>query len=143
VIGGPGEVGICVGGEGHDAEAEALEQRDETENLLGLAAVAEQNCKIALGAQTEVTVERLGGIEKTGGDARAVEGGGDLLGDVGGFSDSAKNEFSAGRDGGFHGPGRRDKTPVQASRGGSESVTLDAEATARTGEGGFRSDGHL
>ena len=60
VIGGTREVGIRVGGEGHDEEAEALEQRDETENLFGLTAVAEQNCKIALGAQTEVTVERLG-----------------------------------------------------------------------------------
>jgi hypothetical protein len=28
-------------------------------------------------------------------------------------------------------------------RGGGERIALDAEATARTGEGGFRSDGHL
>jgi hypothetical protein len=143
LIGGEGEVGVGVRGESDDTEAEAFEQRHEAEDLVGLTAVAQQNGEIAFGAQAEIPVEGLRGIEETGGDAGAIEGGCDFLGDVGGLADTAENELSACDDGRLNGAGGGYEILVKAPGGRGEGVTFYTETAARTGEGGFRGDGHL
>jgi hypothetical protein len=64
-------------------QAEALQERDKPQDLVRLAAVAEQDGEVALIAEAEVAVEGLRRVEEAGGDARAVEGRRDLPGDVG------------------------------------------------------------
>jgi len=56
-----------------------LQHGQQPQHLGALAAVAEQDGEIARRAQAEVAVQCLGGVEKTGDDARAVEGAGQFL----------------------------------------------------------------
>ena len=88
-------------------------------------------------------MERLRGVEETGGNSSAIEGGGDFLGDVGRLAHAAENQLSAPRRDRFDGPGCFDEFCSQAFRGRGQRGGLDAEAGARAGEGVFRVQGHL
>ena len=112
VVRGAGEVGIALGGERDDAQAETFQERHEPQDFFGLAAVAKENRKIALGAEPEITVERLRGVDKTRGDAGAVEGRSDFLSDVSGFADAAEDQFATGGDRGLDGTSGGDKFSV-------------------------------
>ena len=78
----------------------------EVEDFIGLAAVTEGEDHITRGDQAEIAMEGVLGVENHGGGAGAVQGGGDFVGDVAGFANTADDDFPAGADGGaeeFHG----------------------------------------
>src|SRR3954463_15795180 len=67
------EVGGWIARKGHDAHPKAFQDRHESENLLGLTAVAQEKRQIDFIDQAEIAVQRLRRIEETGGHAGAVE----------------------------------------------------------------------
>src|ERR1017187_1136985 len=139
-VGAAGEVRLWVSGERDDLQAEALEHGQEPEDLVRLAAVAHEDRQVALVAEPEVPVKGLRGVEKAGGDAGAVEGRGDLSGDMGGFPDAAEDQLAARGDGRLHGARRVDEFRAQAPGGLLQGVALDADALPGARKRGFRCD---
>ena len=88
-------------------------------------------------------MERLRGVEETGGNPSAIEGGGDFLGDVGRLAHAAEDQLSARRRDRFDRPGCFDEFYSEAFRCRGQRGGLDAEASARAGECVFRVQGHL
>ena len=75
-------------------------------------------------------MEGLRGVEKTRRDARAVEGAGEFLGDVGRFAHAAENQFVPRRHGGFHRADGGDELLPEGVRRRGEGLGLKADAGA-------------
>ena len=79
----------------------------------------------------------LGRIEKAGGDANAVEGPRELLGDVGILAHAAEDQFFFFRQGHFNEAHDLDEFSVEGLGRGGDGFAFNGEATAGLGEDGF------
>jgi hypothetical protein len=75
-----GQGRVQIADEADQGVALALEEGEQAENLLGLAAGGERNDHIAGHEHAQVAVDGFGGVQKEGGRACGAERGGDLLG---------------------------------------------------------------
>ena len=122
-----------MGGECHDFQAEPAQKGQKTQDFLGLAAVAQQDREVSLLAQAQVAVEGLGRVEKARGNSGAIEGGRDLLGDMGGFSYAAEDKLGSPLDGGPDGLGCGHKVRPERPRCGCKCLSLNFYAPAGSG----------
>lgn len=90
--------GIGERSHGDHTDAQALEVRDDANQVLSFAAIADENGEIPLAAKAEIAMQGLIGVEKGGWHAGAVEGAGKFLADGHIFTDAGENEFVAGGD---------------------------------------------
>ena len=133
---------LGVAGEGDGGEPEPFETGKEAEEVLGLAAVADEQAEIALAAEPEVAVQGLVGIEEGGGNGGGIEGPGQLEADGDVFADAGEDEFLAGVAGGLEKADRLDEALVEPLLVEREGVLLDAQAFAGGGEDGVVGEGH-
>src|SRR5687768_15040920 len=90
----PREVRLRVARERHDPNSESFQHRDESQDFFGLSAIAQQKRQVALFDEPQITVQRLGGIQKARRNARAVEGCGNLLRDGRVLTDATEDQFA-------------------------------------------------
>lgn len=136
MIGEPGEGGIGAGGEGYGGEAKAFEGGEEAKEVLGFAAVADEESEVALAAQAEVAVQGLIGIEERGGDGGGIKGATELGTDGNIFADPGEDQFAIAGAGLVDQVDGTDKPVIEAEGGPGEGVLFDLEALACGGEDG-------
>ena len=85
-------------GEGDQVRAFSANARDEAEELVGIAGLAEEDDDVGGGENADVAVEGVDGGEEGGADAEGDEGLGDLVGDEAGLADAGEEDGAGGRE---------------------------------------------
>ena len=83
-------------GEGDQVRAFSANARDEAEELVGVAGLAEEDDDVGGGENADVAVEGVDGGEEGGADAEGDEGLGDLVGDEAGLADAGEEDGAGG-----------------------------------------------
>jgi hypothetical protein len=91
--------------------ADPLEQRYQTDNLFGCAAVGKHESNIAARDATEVTVQRLGRMQEVASATGRTECGGNFLSDQAGLAHAQHDHISLAVDNPLH---RVDKVCIKA-----------------------------
>jgi hypothetical protein len=128
------EGGIGGAGESDEFGGETFEVGEEVEEFIGFAAVAEGDDGVALADDAEVAVEGVLGIEDDGGGAGGIEGGGDFMGDIVGFSDTDDDDFTVIIEGFLEGLDGGGKAVVDASEEALEFIDFDFDDALGFGE---------
>ena len=82
-------------GQGDDFDGKSFERRQQVEQLLRFAGIAQRQNHVAVVDEAEVAVERIHAVEHHARGAGAGERGGDFLADVAGFADAHHDDFGA------------------------------------------------
>ena len=110
---------------------EFAECRDQIEQFGGRTAFGDHQDGIAGLAHAQIAMSGLGGMQKDGGCASALERRRDLAGDVPGFADARDDQFPGMAQNQFH---RCDQVAVQARGCGQNSLSLCFHDLTRGGE---------
>lgn len=95
-VAGLGECGGEAAAECDELVSEALEEWEEAEEFFGLTAGGEDDDGVSVGQHSEVTVERIGGVEVVRGGSGGAEGRGDFAGDDAALTDAGDDDAIAG-----------------------------------------------
>ena len=125
-VGGASERRGGIAGQRDERDAEALQYRDQHQDLVGLAGVRQCQHLVLAGDHADVAVAGLGRVQEEGGRAGAREGRGDLAGDVAGLAHAGHDHAAAAA---LKETARAHEVLVEAARQHGDRFRLDAERT--------------
>jgi hypothetical protein len=129
------EGGVGAAGHSDEFHLKAGQRWEDIEEFRRLPAVAEGQDDVAIGDQTEVTMEGVEGVEHDRGGPRAGQGGGNFVPDVAGFAHAADHDLAALVDARLEGFDRASESiAVEILGQAAQFIRLDADDTACFGE---------
>ena len=134
-VGGLAEGGVGAAGHGDEFHVKTGQRWEDIEEFRCLPAVAEGEDDVAIGDQTEVTVEGVERVEDDRSGPRAGQGGGNFVADVAGFAHAADHDLAALVDARLEGfDGAAEGIAVEILGQAAQFIRLDADDTACFGE---------